>query len=919
MKTDTNRFKKTVVARALVTAFCGTATMFVALDVAAQSTSPALQRVEITGSAIKRIEGESGLPVQVFKREDIERSGATSVVDLIQKLPAMQGGTGEGGSVGGGGRGVASASLHNLGEFRTLVLLNGRRLVTHAGQEVTGALAAVDLNALPLSAIERVEILSDGASALYGSDAIGGVVNFITKKNSTEGVVSAGVSYPKGGAKEARISVTKGIGDIEQDGYNVLFSLAHETRTNLFATDRDFAKTGIVRFSDGGKNYEFANLSSRGVPANVRINGVLRNPYFEANGTCPPQHKIVGKACYFDYTASLEIYPERTRDTALITGTKRLNADHSLFAELLYNETASLSRIAPPPGEILVKPGDPAFSVPAALGATKAVTARWRGFDLGKRSTDDRASTLHFVVGAEGLLAGWDYNTAYTHSESKYSENLVDGWTKLSGINAALRSGQINPFLEPGKQTVAAQALLEAAKLKGYYDGGKNTLDNVGVRGSRAFGALEGGPIQLGLGANYLREKRIAAPGDFLAGQVKAPDGSLDTRFGDSGVKLPYSASRNSYGVYSELSLPVTKQFELTTSLRADHYSDFGNTLNYKLAARYQPRPEMLFRASLGSGFKAPTVPQVNASRQDYGVTGGNYDCPFSAGELEQVGGAGTICPPKQTQYNVFAEGNKKLRPEKSKQFAVGMVLEPNNNFSFGADLWSVFLKDQIGQLSEQTVFSDAQKYRNQFTTYTDPATGEKLLAFLANNVNLGKVIQQGIDFNISGRAKTPVGPLTSNLLATYMLRDRYQLLPDTPYETSLGTNENGAVTFRWQGKWINRIDMGNFSHSLTTNFKSGYKDQAADVDEIDAAGKAIDSVSGFRRHVKRYYTFDLQSTYRFSKVLALSAGILNIADRSPPLSLVNSGTGKGQMIGYDDRYYDPRGRTFYVNGTFKF
>jgi iron complex outermembrane receptor protein len=139
-----------------------------------------LERVEITGSSVRRIDAESAVPVQIIKREAIERSGYTSTADLIKNLPAVMGSTVESGVVGGESFGFAGVSIHNVGENRTLVLLNGRRLAPFGGQTLTGNENAIDLNAIPISAIERIEVLTDGASALYGSDAIAGVVNFIT-------------------------------------------------------------------------------------------------------------------------------------------------------------------------------------------------------------------------------------------------------------------------------------------------------------------------------------------------------------------------------------------------------------------------------------------------------------------------------------------------------------------------------------------------------------------------------------------------------------------------------------------------------------------------------------------------------------------------------------------------------------------
>src|SRR5688572_26341959 len=168
-----------------------------ALGVLAMASAPVfgqqqLEKVEITGSSIRRIDAESALPVQILRKEDIARSGATSTTDLLQRLPAIQGSFSESSSVGGGGGGLTTVSIHNIGDARTLVLLNGHRLAQFGGQSLTGFGAAMDLNAIPISAIERVEILTDGASALYGADAVAGVVNFITRNNTNEGDITLG-------------------------------------------------------------------------------------------------------------------------------------------------------------------------------------------------------------------------------------------------------------------------------------------------------------------------------------------------------------------------------------------------------------------------------------------------------------------------------------------------------------------------------------------------------------------------------------------------------------------------------------------------------------------------------------------------------------------------------------------------------
>ncbi|WP_283102750.1 TonB-dependent receptor plug domain-containing protein [Shewanella abyssi] len=198
-------------------------------------------------------------------REDIDRSGVTNTADLLQQLPSMQGFTTSSDSVGGGG-GIQTASIHDLGEAYTLVLLNGRRLAP------ADSGSTIDVSSIPISAIERVEVLTDGASALYGSDAIAGVVNFIMKENFQGFNISARYDKPQEtGGSGYDLGFTAGFGDIESDGFNVMLSYSHNEKEQLKAVDRDFASSGIISFNDNGRDLYFFNGSPNAIPANARV------------------------------------------------------------------------------------------------------------------------------------------------------------------------------------------------------------------------------------------------------------------------------------------------------------------------------------------------------------------------------------------------------------------------------------------------------------------------------------------------------------------------------------------------------------------------------------------------------------------------------------------------------------------------
>jgi iron complex outermembrane recepter protein len=921
-------FKRTKLCSGLMLAFGGVA----ALSSPSAYAQQQLERVEITGSSIKRIDSEGALPVLVIKKEDIQRSGVTSTVDLLRKLPTVQGQTGESASVGGQTFGFSGVSIHNIGESRTLVLLNGHRLTLFGGQQLTGFAAGFDLNAIPISAIERVEVLSDGASALYGADAIAGVVNFITKRDTSEGDITVGISNPKGGAKEKRFSITKGFGSLEKDGYNAFLSFGHDERTNLFSTQRDFAKSGVVNFSQNGKNYRLQQFSASPIPANATDDaGNLISPYQKVNGTCPPKtFRVIDGTddyCGFDFVGELEIYPERKRDSFFGSANAKLG-DHTLFADVLVSRTSQVSRIAPVPGSISIPAGSPLhtkYLLP--LGIVEDSLAFYRVYDLGKRTNDDKVDFLDFALGSKGLVFGWDYNATYTHSDSKAANN-ISGYPGALALRAVRASGLLDPFVGPGQQSAAGQAALDKSNFKGYWDGGQAKLDTLSLKGSKELMTLPAGVLALGLGANFNKEQFQSKPSLYSQGKLADPvAGTLcdpgnpalpcDTRFGDSATTVPYSANRKSYGVFGELVIPVLKNLEFTASFRHDNYDDFGNADTAKGSFRWNPVPSVLVRGSIGTGFHAPTVPQVNASIQPFGVTSDKYTC--TAELLQLATSLGAKCQPGNRQYDQFAGGNSQLSPEKSRQGTLGIRVEPSKEVSIGADLWHVAIKDSFGQLPEQTVFATPLAFPTSWTKKLDIGTGTTYLSFLANNKNLGKSYATGLDLDVTGRTKTGFGDLSSQLTLTYMIREQQQIETNGQYYSAIGNfAELGTVTFRWQGRLATSLKVGAWTHALGLNFKSGYDDQQKTVDVIDSAGNVTGSEK-LRLTIERYMTADWQTSWIPVNNLTVTGGLLNVFDTKPPLSLSTSGTNKGQQFGYDDRYYDPRGRTLYANISYKF
>jgi iron complex outermembrane recepter protein len=870
------------------------------------------ERIEITGSAIKRIAAEGALPVQVIRRVDIDRTGATSVVELMQNLAVVQGGIVEGDAIGGGGGGAAEVSIHNQGGDRTLVLLNGRRLVGEAG-------GAVDLNLIPLSAIERIEVLTDGASAIYGSDAVAGVVNFITRQNTTEGGVELRASIPQeSGGKEYNFGISKGFGNLDTDGFNVLLSGSFDKRDSLSANQREFSKSGIMNFRYEGQNIGFFNGSARSIPGNVLAADFSRfiNIYEVENGVCPPLHSNYFGSCYFDYAATVMGYPSRQRASLMANSSFRLGADHTLKLDAYFTRTETETRIASVPGEVLIDPNGPLGSYLNTIGwdpADGPATMYYRAMDLGGRESTYKRNSFGVWLGSEGRLGSWDYDTSIGTQQTQYKE-YNKGYPLGIAFNELMNGGLWNPFLLPGQQSAAALAAAAGIMTDGYYDGERSRLHSVELKASRNVFNLPGGSAALALGLAYNQDEVSTDP-SIVARGMAGPNGN-DARFGDAGAAVPYSATRKAYGVFGEFVAPVSKSLELTAAARYDDYRNIDSAVTGKLGFRFQPASSVLIRGSVGTGFRAPTLRQLYRPLQSFGVTGTPFDC---TAEMQAIAtGLGAVCRPPNTQYDVVISGVPTIKPEKSRQATIGLRIEPTASLSVGADLWWIGIRDTFGSVDESEAFGNAAKYADLWSTYTDPVTGIRYLAYNSSTTNLGKSYATGIDLDINGRVETPVGRLSSALRATYIIRNKEQLLTDDVYYSTVGDNHPsiGAVTFRWKANWANTLQMGNWSHTATINYQSGYRDFPGWVDFYDDAGNYLSDDQNFRLEVKPYTTLDWQTSYAFNKALAITLGVKNVFDKDPPLTLRTNGA---HMLGFDYRYYNPLGRTYQAKLNFTF
>jgi len=885
----------------------------IAVPAMAQQT---FERVEITGSSIRRVDAETALPVTVIKVEELTRQGVTNAEQAVARIAANQSNYGGSQSVGATTGGKSEADLRGLGGptgangNKTLVLLNGRRIVNHSFDS-----AAVDLNSIPLNAIDRIEILRDGASAIYGTDAIGGVINFILKRDYQGFEISAQAQQPqaKGGGQTSRVNATLGWGSLATNGFNIMGSVDFRNQHVLEAAQRKFAETGILRGD------VVSGTSGTSFPGDL-------NGFEPTLPTCNPPSSIpnpAGTACRYDFTRDIDIIPQNQQATTLVKGSFAITPDHVGSIEYLHSKNLQTSRVAPAPTSHRMPTTSPFF--PA--GATPTVggipdinnpggpnvpggVANFRQVPAGKRTSGDDTTTSRLLAELGGNFAGgWDYKAGLGTSRNTSVASVSRGYVNDGLVQQGVFDGVINPF---GAQTADGQAAFDAAQVSEPTQIGKAHVNFIDFKVSRELMQMAGGAMGFAFGAEARKEKS-----SFEATDITAELGSLGI---DS--ESDTSGKRKIYAAFVELNLPVMKNLEINVAGRYDKYSDFGDTFNPKIGIRYQPTPQLVLRGSANTGFRAPTLYEINQPAS-LTFTSDNYDDPLlcPGGVAVPGASAGVVCGQqvllRQSGPASIGLPADTLKPEKSKSFGFGLVFEPVKNTSLGIDFWSIEVKNLINPLPEQAIFGDPVANSARFFRCSQipagPGPGQDRddvdaclnfpsfdpIAFVDNPVeNLGKLKTNGIDLSAAWRSgATASGMFGVAFEGTYVNKYKYQRSPGGEFINARGRYSDNAPVFKWQHVLTATWGMGPWSALIAQRYKGGYTDQ-------DPAFK-----------VKDYWIHDVSASYAATKDMLLTVGVNNVFDQDPPLT--------GQLTtfqrGYDPRFTDPIGRSFLLRASYKF
>jgi len=589
----------------------------------AQDTT-GVQRVEIIGSSIKRVDTESDAPITTISREEIAKTGATSVEELLRSVTAAQSGgsTAAASASGATTGGISTVSLRGLGPSRTLVLVNGLRSAPYGSPSDS---IAVDIDSIPVAAIERIEILKEGAGAIYGSDAVAGVINFVLRKNYTGTEVNAyaGTSYDAK-ASVFKASLMQGF-DLGGKG-NATIIVTGEHDSPLYGKDRGFADTSIFPAHDQN------GASSNSFPGNITIPGVKGtfNPALPVDpithralpsdtaADCGPNSTFIpqfsepagtkpGAKCLFDPAPFVSLEPDIKKVGILFNGSYNVSDSMTLHADASITNKKQFTSIQPAPVTSTTYPplttANPfyptAFVTGLTGGATPALAVSFRPFITGDRALTDTSTNERFAFGVDGNLGGWDYSGNLLYSASQVNESLVSGFYRQNGSASTgpglvpLLGGQdkdaagntlwVNPF---GANSDAVVAAAHAANFTGSAFRTSTSLQDAQFKVSRDdLFKLPGGGVGVAFGAEARKD------GYELSSAPALASGDLA---GYGGSFSPINKSRNVYSLFSELDVPVIKDLNIDAAVRYDRYgsttnpnvaADATNTLNTQISA----------------------------------------------------------------------------------------------------------------------------------------------------------------------------------------------------------------------------------------------------------------------------------------------------------------------------------------------
>lgn len=759
-----------------------------------------LQRVEVTGSRLARVEGEGPAPVNVYTREDIDRSGQTSLGRFLAGLNEVSASAGEGSA--GSTLGQGTVQLRGLPLGSTLVLVNGRRV------QAVGSSSAnfFNLNLIPLAAIERVEIVPVGSSAVYGGDALAGVVNVILKKHIDGHALTARLGSGRG-TSDGSVSLATGGAD-EQGSYLLLGSYSRTTPLTMseraFFRDADYRRFGgpdtrvrnctpgtVSSVSGGnlpGLDSSFAGIPQTGTGQPLRVSD------FEATAGQANLCSLLANGnglTLVHGTEALGLHAAADR---------RLTAGWTGFAELtLADERTEARDIGLSLNDVLV----PASNAYNPFGEDVRVTTIL-GPDNGLRGLQRRTRFTRALVGLRGELpAGWEAevtaSTTRDRGDSRSFNANVDPAARAAALASASPTEALNPFTAGRAASNEVLGNIWTDSLR-HSRGSKDQLGAF-VRGELL--TLPAGPLETIVGAEFGRDAYDVS----IPGQLEIHD------------------DRRAAAAYGELRAPLLRAgasggegwslAALTLAGRRDRYSDFGAAGTYQAGLEVRPTRALLLRASTATSFKPPTLLQTNVDELSFPAELFGLRDPARGGEAITSG-------------EVVRATNPALGPERGRAYALGAVWEPADRSGLRLALthWRVKIDGLIAILPAQAVL-DQEGLFPGFVTRGPAQDGQPgpVTRVLLAEVNFGRVDTAGTDLEVSFGWRNGLGRWTATAGATRASEYSVVLAPGQAEEDRLGRRFENFWAPRWKGRLGVGLDRGAWSLGLTSRYLGAYKD----------------------------------------------------------------------------------------------
>ena len=916
-----------------------------------------LDRVTVTGSRIKRVQQEEALPITTISKEKIDQQGITSAEQLLMYLNVASNGSDNLASNSGivheeqrGNNGVSGASLRGQGADATLVLLNGRRVATHG---LKGR--AVDLNAIPFAAIERVEVLRDGASAIYGTDAIGGVINFITRNDFQGAQASAFVDVTEaGGGNIYRGSFLFGAGDLDADRWNAFATVSYRKNTILRGSDRDFSNTfqpsrglspdtrgtpyatvfginadsllglGVV---DPANGVNMTAVNTANLPGGIGCEnaGADMGPYGYRLWGVPASRY----ACAWDYPAAAVIQQPQDSIDFIGRATMKVGDAHEAYVELTGSRVNVAKTFEPNQISSSNSTADTALGpvtwyplndatratydriyndLAAYFGAGQLnygapITYRWRCVACGPREIETETTSYRFLVGMTGPLGNWDYDVGLSRSSSKSESILGTGFHYTDALKQVLGSGLINPFLLPGEsQSAAGMAALEAASAQGVtLYGGESILTqfDASISGELGFN-LWGGPVAMAAGVD-LRREEFRFDGDQRVDRRTVFNAPFDD------ANALDNVSRDVKAVFAEFNLPVFKGFDLTLAGRYDRYDGFGSTTNPRVSFKYQPNDVLLFRGAYSTGFKVPSFNQLYNGVSEQPYTGFDLadpsTCPGGRANAD-VPGCEVIKPDE-----IFG-GKSDLAPEESSQRSFGLVFSPNEYFNIALDWWQIERENTI-RLAPRDVL--IQYYDVFAANWIRDAAGE-VIAIDRRYINSGGSLTRGVELDVNFRGELAGGQWNLGLNGSYIDTFKTKALETLPYTNSLVGEyvRYFNLPIRWKHTLSFSWNRGAWTHSFAQIYRDGYRDEFP-VSVANGSYVPAD----WAQKVDSYTTYNYSVHFTGFRNMRLGFGVKNLFDTDPPFTAHQNDFAAGAA--WEPRIADPRGRSYTLLAEYTF